>query len=132
MLRDDFAQHHLLREILGPDHQWLFRCLCATSADQRQRGQQHADTYAASFRSIHPSPPSDISAIRAAGTAPARICTVSTDATPRKMKTPSPPPPIAAAMVAVPMVVTVAMRTPAIMVGAGSGSSTSPSHCRPV
>ncbi len=41
------------------------------------------------------------------GNAPARICNLSTEAMPRKMKTPSPPAPIAAAMVAVPMVVTV-------------------------
>ena len=60
----------------------------------------------------------------AAGIAPARICAVSTEATPRKMNTPSPPPPMAAAMVAVPMVVTVATRIPAMMVRAASGSCT--------
>ena len=85
----------------------------------RQRKRQ-----AANFRSIHPNPPSEISAIRAAGMAPARIWTLSTDATPRKIKTPRPPAPMAAAMVAVPTVVTVAMRIPARMVRAASGSST--------
>ena len=68
----------------------------------------------------------------AAGTAPASICETSTEAMPRKMKTPRPPPPMAAAMVAVPIVVTAAMRTPAKMVGAARGSSTWKSLCRSV
>ena len=67
----------------------------------------------------------------AAGMAPARISVVSTDASPRKMKTPSPPPPMAAAIVAVPIVVTVATRTPARMVLAAKGSSTCHNSCRP-
>jgi len=70
--------------------------------------------------------------ITAAGIAPARICTVSTIAIPRKMKTPKPPPPITAAMVAVPMVVTVAMRMPARIMGTASGISTWSRSCQSV
>ena len=65
----------------------------------------------------------------AAGTAPSRRSVVSTDARPRKMKTPSPPPPMAAAIVAVPMVVTVAMRKPAKMDLIASGISTFHNTC---
>src|SRR5208283_3350462 len=116
----DLAQDHLLGKILRPDADHMrFR------PARRQQENQPGDN----FRSIHPSPPSASSAMQAAGTAPARICAVSTVATPRKMKTPNPPPPMAAAMVAVPIVVTVAMRTPAMIVGAASGSSTCHSNC---
>src|ERR1700730_8086728 len=118
----DLAEDYLLGEVFrthanapiahGPQRQ---------RPDQRDHERQSRDN----FRSTHPNPQSAASAINAAGTAPARISAVSTDATPRNMKTPSPPPPIAAAMVAVPMVVTVAIRIPARIVRAASGSSTS-------
>src|SRR5207249_1531354 len=127
MLGDDFSQHHLFGEVHGPHPQ----CLSGPGTrapPQHERQDQARDN----FRSTHPNPPSAVSAISAAGTAPARICAVCTEATPRKMNTPSPPPPIAAAIVAVPIVVTVATRMPARIVGAASGSSTSQSSCRPV
>ncbi len=55
----------------------------------RAAGQQEVAAQAAEKRfSIQPSPPSDASASKAAGTAPARICVVSTEAMPRKIKTP--------------------------------------------
>src|SRR5580704_975051 len=126
VLCDDLAEDYLLGEVLrtytnapiayGPQRQ---------RSDQRDHERQSRDN----FRSTHPNPQSAASAINAAGTAPARICAVSTDATPRKIKTPSPPPPMAAAIVAVPMVVTVATRIPARMVGAASGSCTWRSIC---
>src|SRR5882672_67813 len=94
MLSDDLTQHHLLGKVLG-GHDNVFR-LRARTSQQGERGDYSGDN----FRSIHPNPPSASSAIKAAGTAPARICSVSTDATPRKIKTPSPPPPMAAAIVA--------------------------------
>src|SRR5687767_8661442 len=116
MLRDDLAQHYLLGEVFGGDSKREFSRLASSQQQQCQHGE--------TFRSIHPSPPSANSAITAEGIAPARICVVSTEATPRKINTPSPPPPIAAAIVAVPMVVTVATRMPAIMVRAASGNCT--------
>src|SRR6476646_1484900 len=124
MLRDDLAQHHLLGEVLRPHADVLFARGARTRGESEQR-RQTGDN----FRSTHPNPPSAASAINAAGTAPARICVVSSDETPRKMKTPSPPPPIRAAMVAVPMVVTVATRIPAMMVGAAKGIWTWRSNC---
>src|ERR1700730_14417555 len=116
MLRDDFAEDHLFGEILGSDDD----AMLGRAARQQQKCAQAAENRF----SIQPNPPSDSSARTAAGTAPASICVVSTDAIPRKMKTPSPPPPMAAAIVAVPTVVTVAMRTPARMVGAARRSAT--------
>src|SRR5207249_3718674 len=127
MLSDDLAHHYLLSEVLGPHPQRVPSARTGTTYD-RQRCDHARDN----LRSTHPNPPSAASAISAAGTAPAKICTVSTEATPRKMKTPNPPPPIAAAIVAVPMVVTAATRIPAKIVGAASGNSTCRSICPPV
>src|SRR5206468_12278035 len=62
----------------------------------------HYSARHANRRAATPSSPSAVSAMRAAGRAPARIKVSSTTATPRKMYTPSPPPPLAAATVAVP------------------------------
>lgn len=73
-----------------------------------------------------------MSARAAAGIAPARIWTVSTEATPRNINTPSPPPPMTAAITAVPILVTTAIRIPAMMVGAASGNSTIRNNCRSV
>src|SRR5579863_8249031 len=116
MLRDNLTQHNLLREVLRSHAERRLRPRRRASAQGKQR-----DYAGESLRSNHPNPPSARSAMAAAGIAPARICAVSTDATPRKMNTPSPPPPIAAAIVAVPMVVTVATRIPANIVGAARG-----------
>src|SRR5579883_1556245 len=116
MLRDDLAEDDLLGEVFRPDYDALL-------ARARGGPQKRAQTAEKRF-SIQPNPPSEIRASRAAGIAPARICVVSTEAIPRKMKTPSPPAPIAAAIVAVPMVVTVATRIPARIVRTASGSST--------
>src|SRR5215469_11099060 len=124
VLRDDLSEYYLLGEILGPDND--ARPLPGAACCE-QRAQAAEKRF-----SIQPIPPSDSSASRAAGIAPARICVVSTEAIPRKMNTPNPPPPIAAAMVAVPMVVTVATRSPARIVRAASGSSTSSKSCRSV
>src|SRR5690348_9157139 len=126
MLSDNLPQHHLFGEVLRP-HAQHAACLGTGAAryERRERRRYTRDN----FRSTHPNPPSAANAISAAGTAPARICAVSTDATPRNMNTPSPPPPIAAAMVAVPMVVTVATRMPARMVGAASGNCTCRNIC---
>src|SRR6185503_2658907 len=112
---------HLLREVLRPDAD---APMAYGAESQRPDQCNHQHQSRDNFRSTPPTPQSDESAISAAGTAPARICPVSTDATPLKMNTPSPPPPIAAAMVAVPMVVTVATRIPAMMVGAARGICT--------
>src|SRR5271155_4188173 len=119
MLGDDLAEDDLLREVLRPHADGRFPARRRTSTDRQQR-----DYAGESFRSSHPNPPSANSAMTAAGIAPARICAVSTDATPRKMNTPKPPPPMAAAMVAVPIVVTVATRIPARIVCAASGNCT--------
>src|SRR3984957_351006 len=125
MLCDNFAQHHLFREVLRSHADGRFRPRRRTPGKNATGGQGQRRDYAGeSFLSAHPTPPSARSAIKAAGIAPARICAVSTEATPRKMNTPSPPPPMAAAMVAVPMVVTVATRIPAMMVRAARGSCT--------
>src|SRR5579872_5408942 len=122
VLRDDLAQNYLFGEIFRTDRHSSLPLETA----RRRKSQQRAACQAGEKRlSIHPSPPSESSAIRAAGTAPARSCVLSTEAMPLKMNTPNPPPPIAAAIVAVPMVVTVAIRIPAIIVRSASGSSTS-------
>src|SRR5215475_4557118 len=122
LLRDNLAKDHLLGEIFRAHHD---PALAATRRERHQAGDQNGE----SLRSIHPSPPSAARAMHAAGIAPARICEVSTEASPRKMKTPNPPPPIAAAIVAVPIVVTVATRIPAMIVREARGSSTSQSTC---
>src|SRR6516165_9337663 len=119
MLSDYLTKHHLLSEILGSHLDGALRAGVRAAAKDQKRGYT-----AKILRSSHPSPPSAASAIRADGIAPARICAVSTVATPRKMNTPKPPPPIAAAMVAVPTVVTVATRMPAIIVRAAKGNCT--------
>jgi len=75
---------------------------------------------------------SAVSAIRAAGNAPAKMSVLSTMATPRKMKTPRPPAPIAAAIVATPTPITAATRTPASITPKESGISTMKSSCRSV
>src|SRR6185437_6848197 len=72
-------------------------------------------------RSSNPSTPSAIRASSAAGIAPASTRRLSTDATPRKINSPSPPAPTAAAIVAMPMQVTVAVRSPAKINEAASG-----------
>src|SRR5688572_10757559 len=113
----DFGQNVLLRKVLRGDRQ---RLLSSTPRQQKSENRQAGE----SRRSSHPSPPSEIKAINAAGTAPASNRVVSTVATPRKINTPRPPAPIAAAMVAVPIVVTVAMRMPARIALVASGSST--------
>src|SRR3984885_2968808 len=120
VLRDDLAQDQLLGEVLGAHHD-----VVARPAAGEQRGYQERENR----RSIQLNPPSERSASRAAGIAPARICVLSTDAMPRKMKTPRPPPPMAAAMAAGRIALTETMRTPAMMVGAASGSCTSHSRC---
>src|SRR2546426_7033824 len=127
VLGHDLTQDHLLREVLGAHGEQALPA--ATEDPVGSRGGDQTDD---NFFSAHPSPPSASRAMSAAGTAPARISVVSTEASPRKMNTPSPPPPMAAAIVAVPIVVTVATRTPARIVRAASGSSTSQSSCRPV
>src|SRR5580704_6128934 len=124
LLRGNLGQDLLLGEILRAHDDPLARA----ARGEQQAGRQTGD----SLRSTHPSPPSAASAMHAAGIAPARICAVSTEANPRKMKTPRPPPPIAAAMVAVPIVVTVATRTPARMTGAARGISTCHNNWRAV
>src|ERR1700730_49725 len=116
LLRDDLAEYHLFGEIL---RSYDDAVLGRATRQQEKRAQAAENRF-----SIQPNPPSDSSASTAAGTAPANICVVSTDAMPRKMKTPNPPPPMAAAIVAVPTVVTVATRTPARMVGAARRSAT--------
>src|SRR5450432_3137000 len=124
VLRQDFAQQHLLREILGADHDGRGFARAAAPYKEGQAGD--------SLRSIHSNTSSASTAMMAAGSAPARTVGVSTIEIPRKMKTPSPPPPMAAAMVAVPMVATVARRRPATTEGAASGSSTCHRICRAV
>src|SRR5437870_11731551 len=131
MLRENLSENDLLGKILRAHHD---RLLIGAAPDpsyntrEEARGGQAAEN----LRSAHPSPPSAGRAMAAAGMAPARISVVSTEASPRKMKTPRPPPPMAAAIVAVPIVVTVATRRPARMVLAAKGSSTSHNSCRPL
>src|SRR4051794_9132975 len=124
MLRHNLPEYHLLGEVLRADSQAVL-----LGAARSRKAQQNRRYPGDNRRSIHPNPPSAISAINAAGTAPARSCVLSTEAIPRKIKTPSPPPPIAAAIVAVPTVVTVATRMPARIVLVASGSSTIRSSC---
>src|SRR5579863_2789512 len=124
MLRDQLTQHHLFGEVLRSDADRGLRPWRRATSERQQK-----DYAGESFRSSHPNPPSARSAITAAGIAPARICAVSTEATPRKMNTPSPPPPMAAAMVAVPIVVTVATRIPTMMVCAARGICTCRKSC---
>src|SRR5262249_37799642 len=97
MLRGNLPENNLFREVLRCAPDGALRVRASASARPQQRDQARAN-----FRSIHPRPPSASSARSAAGTAPARICVESTEATPRKINTPSPPAPIAAAIVAVP------------------------------
>src|SRR5581483_1447821 len=109
LLRRDLAQHDLLREILRAHH----NCAAARArpqADDAGENGNNTSHVLAILRSTTPIKPSASSASAAAGIAPARICSVSTDATPRKINTPSPPPPITAAMTAVPILVTTAIR----------------------
>src|SRR5437879_7803436 len=127
MLRHDLAEDYLLGEILRANRDRVF----LRTADDACRPQSDDHT-GDNLCSIHSSPRSAATAIKAAGTAPARSNVASTDARPRKINTPSPPPPMAAAIVAVPIVVTVAIRRPARIVLVASGSSTSQSSCRPV
>src|SRR5437899_377183 len=130
MLRDNLPENDLLGKILGAHHDRVI--IEAAVAPGNETGEEaRGDQAAENLCSTHPSPPSARRAMAAAGMAPARIRVVSTDASPRKMKTPSPPPPMAAAIVAVPIVVTVATRTPARMVLAAKGSSTCHNSCRP-
>src|SRR5580765_2880183 len=126
VLGDDLAEDYLLRKVFG-----TYADTTIADGPQSQRRDQgdHQGQTDDNLRSTHPNPQSAASAINAAGRAPARICTVSTDATPRKINTPNPPPPIAAAMVAVPMVVTVATLIPAMIVGAASGIWTWRNSC---
>src|SRR5213593_121264 len=121
VLGDDLTQDHLLREILGAHGE-----RAGLPAAGQPVGPGGGDQAGDNFFSAHPSPPSASRARSAAGTAPARICAVSTEASPWKMNTPRPPPPMAAAIVTVPT------RTPARIVRAASGSSTSHKSCRPV
>src|SRR3954469_22607274 len=131
LLSGDLAQDPLLRKVLGPDHD----CVRARTGGQTRQGNQEPNDVfhpRLILRSNIPMPASASKARAAAGTAPARICRVSTDATPRKMRTPKPPPPITAAITAVPIFVTTATRIPAMMVGAANGSSTRRSSCMSV
>src|SRR5579863_10099647 len=121
VLRDDLSEDELLAEVLGSHADAGFM---AAGDSKKKRGYRRMSLHLVNLFSSQPSAPSAARARRAAGIAPARICPLSTEAIPRKMKTPSPPAPIAAAIVAVPTVVTAAMRRPAMMVGAASGSST--------
>src|SRR3977135_1059984 len=127
MLSHDLAEDHLLGEILRADRD---RAFLGTANDPAR--PQPDDQTGDNLCSTHSRPRSAATAIKAAGTAPARSSVVSTDARPRKINTPRPPPPMAAAIVAVPIVVTVAIRRPARIVLVASGSSTSQSSCRPV
>src|SRR5215510_15711031 len=127
MLCHDLAEDDLFGEILRTDRDRVFLC----AADDSCRPQPNDQT-GDNLCSTHSRPRSAATAIKAAGTAPARSSVVSTEARPRKINTPSPPPPIAAAIVAVPIVVTVAIRRPARIVLVASGSSTSQRSCCPV
>src|SRR5256712_7095848 len=126
VLGHDLTQDHLLREVLGAHGEQALPAATEDPVSSRD-GDQAGDN----FFSAHPSPPSASRAMSAAGTAPASICVVSTEASPRKMNTPSPPPPMAPAIVAVPIAVTVPARPPPGIRAAAGGSSHSHASCRP-
>src|ERR1700685_635171 len=99
LLGGDFAEDQLLGEVFRSDDDGV----CAGAGRQqgeREQNGQCARHLVAIFFSMMLMPASAISASAAAGIAPARICKVSADATPRKIKTPRPPPPLTAAMTA--------------------------------
>src|SRR4051794_37231218 len=78
VLSHDFTQHELLGKVLRADADSLLVSACRTDCAQGQRDAAH-------LFSSQPKPPSAARASSAAGTAPARICTLSTEAMPRKM-----------------------------------------------
>src|SRR3954447_12813312 len=131
LLGGDLAKNQLLGKVLRSDDD---RVCARTRAQAGQQNDYKEDVLHAwlILRSNNPIPASASNARAAAGTAPARICRVSTEATPRKMRTPKPPPPITAAITAVPIFVTTATRIPAMMVGAANGSSIRRSSCMSV
>src|SRR5579872_5493651 len=134
LLRNQFAQDELLREVLGADYHHVLSRWTAAHQDEGERkcGSENAVHAGRRRFSSNPRPKSASRARRAAGTAPARMTTLFTMARPRKMNSPRPPAPMAAAMVAKPTDITVATRTPAIITLNASGSSTWNSNCLPV
>src|ERR1700744_5798399 len=108
-LRQKLAKHHLLGKILRTNH----RMVRARRRKRNHRNPQRQDccqpqdpphgTGTLYLRSNNPSTASAVSASKAAGTAPPSKSRLSTEATPRKISSPSPPAPTAAAIVAMPM-----------------------------
>src|SRR5262249_39357135 len=114
-LRQQLAQHALLREVLRADDHPVAAAAGGEEGERAERDRRPRHRGGRRRRSTVPRIPSAASASAAAGNAPARMVRLSTIATPRKMKTPRPPAPMAAAMVARPIPMTVASRIPARM-----------------
>src|ERR1700722_5136222 len=137
-LTNQFAQKQLLGEVLGTDHDQIRVSFATGNREKKytnEKRAKHLQPRSSHFarsepsrRSSCPRTKSDMSASKAAGTAPAKITRLSSMESPRNMNSPSPPAPIAAAMVASPMETTVAMRTPATITPEANGNSTCQSN----